>query len=177
MEWSVREQHFKVFENYMDVLKGRSCKYFIPGSSKYHDKKIKKFMDTYKVPFSQEDVIIFLDTTVFRTANEGFLFTTQGIIAKVTMEKLFFLAFAKMERAEVEEIVDEETAAVTRKIKIIFKDGTSQNVFPYDLRIDFFVDYVNDAIMLWNNLEAKDGRTTKLAQAGTVDRDVQKYEE
>lgn len=146
MEWTKREQHFKVFEKYMDAMKGgRSIKYFYPGDSNYHDKKIRKFLETYKIPIPFEEVIVLLDTTVFHSAKEGFLFTTAGVVVKEVMEKLYFLNFAKIDRAELEETVNEDTTEVTSKIKVIFKDGTEKYVLDYDLRKSFFVDYINEA--------------------------------
>ncbi len=150
-DWTPREKHFKVFERYMGVLKGRAGKYFIPGSSNYHDKKIKKFMELYKIPIPFEEVVIFLDTTVFRSAKEGFLFTTEGVVVKMDMDKLTFLSFAKMEKAELEEIKDPDTAIVTEKILVTFKDGTTKHVLDYDIRKNFFVDYLNDALEQYKN--------------------------
>ena len=88
MELTKRERYFKVFEKYMDGMKGRSVKWFVPGFSGYHDHKIRKFMRFYAIPINYEDIIMFLDTTVFRSAKEGFLFTTDGILIKEVMEKL-----------------------------------------------------------------------------------------
>ncbi len=147
MELTKRERYFKVFEKYMDGMKGRSVKWFVPGFSGYHDHKIRKFMRFYAIPINYEDIIMFLDTTVFRSAKEGFLFTTDGILIKEVMEKLYYLKFSEIEDAQLEEITD-DIGVVTSKIRINFKDGTSRNVLDYDVRKYAFVEYVNEALAL-----------------------------
>lgn len=158
MELTKRERYFKVFEKYMDAMKGRSVKWFVPGASKYHDGRIAKFMNYFAVPFEMDDVIMFLDTTVFRTAKEGFLFTTQGIVVKEVMEKLYFLDFSKIDNADLEEFKDEDTSLVTTKIRINFKDGTSRHVLDYDVKKFFFVEYINEAVALTAKIKKEEER-------------------
>lgn len=135
----------KIFDRHVDAMKQRSLKWTFKGSGRWADKRIGKFLKYFYIPVDISEVIGFLDTTVFRTAKEGFLFTASGIFVKEVINKLYYLEFDKIERAEVLEEIDEGYNVHT-SLWIYFKDGTKRQVFDYYLNKRSFADYINEVI-------------------------------
>lgn len=139
------ERVAKIFDRHVDAMKQRTLKWTFKGSSRWGDRRINKFLRYYYIPVDIGEVLGFLDTTVFRSAKEGYLFTVSGIFVKEVINRLYYLEFDKIERAEVLEEIDEGYNVKT-SIWIHFKDGTKRQVFDYYLNKQSFVDYVNDVV-------------------------------
>ncbi len=135
----------KIFDKYVDSLRTRSVKWWFKGDSKRADKKIEKYIKYFCLPIRAGDVIALLDTTVFRTAKEGCLFTNSGILVKEVVSKLYYLEFSKIERAEVLEETDEYYRVKT-SVWVYFTDGTKKQIFDYYFNKYSFVDYINDVV-------------------------------
>lgn len=136
----------KIFERHVDSMKTRSLKWTFPHGSKWGDRRINKFLKYFFIPVSINDVLGFLDTTVFRTGKEGYLFTYEGIFIKEVANKLYYLKYEDIEKAEVEEITD-EYYNVTSKLWVHFKDETKKQVFDYYINRRSFADFINDMVI------------------------------
>lgn len=132
----------KIFNRYADSMKARSLKWTFRGNGRWAVKRINKFLKYFVIPVDISEVIGFLDTTALRTAKEGFLVTASGIFVKEVINKLYYLEYEKIERAEVLEEID-EGYNVNTSLWIHFKDGTKQQVFDYYLNKNFFAEYIN----------------------------------
>lgn len=141
------EQIQKVFDKYADVIRSRSLKWTHPRDSRWGDRRINRFIKYFCIPITLDEVIALLDTTVFRTAKEGCLFTYSGVFVKEVVEKLYYLEYAKIERAEVLEERDEYYNVET-SLWVHFKDGTKRQIFDYYLNRQFFADFINDVVKI-----------------------------
>ncbi|MGN0403353.1 MAG: hypothetical protein ACI4HQ_14005 [Acetatifactor sp.] len=135
-----------IFDRHVDSMKTRSLKWTFPHNSKRGDKRINKFLKYYFIPVDVDEVMGFLDTTVFKTGKEGYLFTVEGIFIKEVINKLYYLKYEDIEQAEVEEITD-EYYNVTTKLWVHFKDGTKKQIFDYYINRRTFADYINDIVV------------------------------
>ena len=102
-----RAQIKKIFDRHVDSMKTRSLKWTFRRESRWGDRRIAKFIRYFCLPIKPDDVLGFLDTTVFRTGKEGYLFTYEGIIVKEVANKLYYLQFSKIKNAEIERVTDE----------------------------------------------------------------------
>ncbi len=136
-----------LFYKYLATMKARSLKWTLKGETRRGDKRILKFIKYFCLPIEVSETIALLDTTLFRTCKEGYLFTTSGIIIKETMNKLYYLKFADIEQAEVQELRDEGYNLIT-SIWVHFKDGTKRQMMDYYINKYSIVDYINSAIEL-----------------------------
>lgn len=135
-----------LFDKYADMMKARSLKWYRPMNSKWDIRKIERFLRNFSIPLTPSDVIAFLDTTILKRATEGMLYTYKGILIKETMNKLYYLEYDKIERAELVEKFDDAGYVTYSKVHIYFKDGTEKTVFDYDIRKTFFVEYINEVV-------------------------------
>ena len=143
--WTTKQQTMaKIFDKYCNSMKVRSLKWYFPTGSKWAMRKINKFMAFFAIPLKLWDVVAFLDTTTFRTGKEGMLFTKDGIFIKEALNKLYYIAYEKVEKAEIIEKFDEAGYLVSSELYVHYKDGTKQLVFDYDIRKLFFAEYIND---------------------------------
>ena len=142
-----------LFGKYSDMLKVRSARWFFEEGSKWDRRKISKFLRYFCVPMKEEETVALLDTTLFRTAKEGMLFVKKGIIVKEPLNRLYYLEYSKIQRAEVREKYNDAGHLTESRTVICFKDGTERNVFDYYVRKNFFVDYVNEAAKIFAEQE------------------------
>ena len=136
----------KIFDRHVDSMKTRSLKWTFRRESRWGDRRIAKFIRYFCLPIKPDDVLGFLDTTVFRTGKEGYLFTYEGIIVKEVANKLYYLQFSKIKNAEIERVTD-EYYQTTITVWVNFLDGTRKQIFDYDINRDAFVDYINDVVI------------------------------
>lgn len=143
--WTPSQQIIaKIFDKYCSSMKVRSLKWYFPMGSRWSVRKINKFMTFFAIPLKGWDVVAFLDTTVFRTGKEGMLFTKDGIFVKEALNKLYYVAYEKIERAEIVEKFDDAGYLISSELFVHYKDGTRQLVFDYDIRKTFFAEYLNE---------------------------------
>lgn len=141
-----RAQIKKIFDRHVDSMKTRSLKWTFRRESRWGDRRIAKFIRYFCLPIKPDDVLGFLDTTVFRTGKEGYLFTYEGIIVKEVANKLYYLQFSKIKNAEIERVTD-EYYQTTVTVWVNFLDGTRKQIFDYYINRDAFVDYINDVVI------------------------------
>ena len=141
-----RAQIKKIFDRHVDSMKTRSLKWTFRRESRWGDRSIAKFIRYFCLPIKPDDVLGFLDTTVFRTGKEGYLFTYEGIIVKEVANKLYYLQFSKIKNAEIERVTD-EYYQTTVTVWVNFLDGTRKQIFDYYINRDAFVDYINDVVI------------------------------
>ena len=141
-----RAQIKKIFDRHVDSMKTRSLKWTFRRESRWGDRRIAKFIRYFCLPIKPDDVLGFLDTTVFRTGKEGYLFTYEGIIVKEVANKLYYLQFSKIKNAEIERVTD-EYYQTTITVWVNFLDGTRKQIFDYYINRDAFVDYINDVVI------------------------------
>lgn len=141
-----RAQIKKIFDRHVDSMKTRSLKWTFRRESRWGDRRIAKFIRYFCLPIKPDDVLGFLDTTVFRTGKEGYLFTYEGIIVKEVANKLYYLQFSKIKNAEIERVTD-EYYQTTVTVWVNFLDGTRKQIFDYYIKRDAFVDYINDVVI------------------------------
>ena len=141
-----RAQIKKIFDRHVDSMKTRSLKWTFRRESRWGDRRIAKFIRYFCLPIKPDDVLGFLDTTVFRTGMEGYLFTYEGIIVKEVANKLYYLQFSKIKNAEIERVTD-EYYQTTVTVWVNFLDGTRKQIFDYYINRDAFVDYINDVVI------------------------------
>ena len=141
-----RDQIKKIFDRHVDSMKTRSLKWTFRRESRWGDRRIAKFIRYFCLPIKPDDVLGFLDTTVFRTGKEGYLFTYEGIIVKEVANKLYYLQFSKIKNAEIERVTD-EYYQTTITVWVNFLDGTRKQIFDYYINRDAFVDYINDVVI------------------------------
>lgn len=135
----------KIFDRYAEAMRTRSLQWTFRGSGRWAEKRINKFLKYFFIPVDISEVIGFLDTTSLRTGKEGFLVTASGIFVKEVINKLYYLEYAKIERAEVLEEID-EGYNVSTSLWIYFKDGTKQQIFDYYLNKNSFAEYINEIV-------------------------------
>ena len=141
-----RAQIKKIFDRHVDSMKTRSLKWTFRRESRWGDRRIAKFIRYFCLPIKPDDVLGFLDTTVFRTGKEGYLFTYEGIIVKEVANKLYYLQFSKIKNAEIERVTD-EYYQTTVTVWVNFLDGTRKQIFDYYINRDALVDYINDVVI------------------------------
>lgn len=145
--WTEKQRTIeRIFNKYCNSIKVRSLKWYFPSGSKWGRKRIDKFMTYFAIPLKQWDVVAFLDTTVFKTGKEGMLFTKDGIFVKEALNKLYYIAYAKLEKTEIIEKYDDAGYMISTETFVCYKDGTKQLVFDYDIRKLFFTEYLNEVI-------------------------------
>ena len=132
----------KIFDKYADAMRTRSLKWTFPRESRWGDRRIAKFIKYFCLPIKTEDVLGFLDTTVFRTGKEGYLFTYEGIVVKEVANKLYYLPFSKIKEAEIQKVTD-EYYQTTITVWVNFLDGSKKQIFDFYIKRDAFVDYIN----------------------------------
>ena len=132
---NIKDAYMDLFERYAERMKGRSLKWYVPGNSKYVDKKIKKFIKNFFVPLEWDDVLAFLDTTIFKTSKEGLLFTTKGIFIKEPLEKIYYIGYDEVEQVGYHIELDKYEREV-KTIEVTYKDGRVRRVLDY-----YFVIY------------------------------------
>lgn len=135
----------KTFDQYLDVLKSRGLKWTIPRDSRWGDRRINRYLKYFSLPIRMDEVLGLLDTTVLRTGKEGYLFTTSGIVVKEVINKLYYLKFSLIDRAEVLEERDEYYNFKT-SVWVYFKDGTKRQVFDFYINKYFYVEYINAVV-------------------------------
>lgn len=145
-----RENMCSIINKYAGAMKVRSVKWYSRGGGKTADKKIDKFIRYFVLPIKAEEAITFLDTTVFRTAKEGMLFTESGIIVKEPIERLYYLKYSDISGAEVVDRINEDGWKVSSDLMVYFKDGTERKMFDGYIKREFFADYLNEAVKLVN---------------------------
>lgn len=145
----------KIFDRHVDAMRNRSVKWVYRGDGRRADRKIDKYLKYYCLPIDGSEVIALMDTTVFRTGKEGYLFTESGIIVKEVISKLYYLKFSEIARAEVLEERD-EYYRVKSSVWVHFKDGTKKQIFDYYINKYTFVEYINDVIAGYGAKDDKD---------------------
>lgn len=140
-----QEKVLKVFDRYADSIRVRSQKWTFYRESRWGDRRIKKYLKYFALPISPEEVIALMDTTIFRTGKEGLLFTYSGIVIKEVLNKLYYIRYDQIERAELLEVRDEYYNLET-SVWIHFKDGTKKQIFDYYFNKYSFVEFINAVI-------------------------------
>lgn len=135
----------KIFDRYAEAMRTRSLQWIFRGSGRWAERRINKFLKYFFIPVDISEVIGFLDTTSLRTGKEGFLVTASGIFVKEVINKLYYLEYEKIERAEVLEEID-EGYNVSTSLWIHFKDGTKRQIFDYYLNKNSFAEYINEIV-------------------------------
>ncbi len=146
MDMNFREDMCRIFNKYAGAMKVRSLKWYSRGGGKTADRKIERFIRYFVLPITSEEVISLLDTTVFKTGKEGMLFTFSGILIKEPLNRLFYLKYCELERAEVVDVINEDGWKESSDLMVYFKDGTERKLFDGYIRKNFFADYVNESI-------------------------------
>lgn len=144
-----------IFEKYCDTLKAKNLRWYFAVGSRWDKRKIEKFLKYFCIPKKLEDVVAFLDTTVFKTSKEGLLFTKEGIIVKEPLNKLYYLEYSKLQEAEVVEEYNDAGYLTDSKLIVHFRDGNERIVFDYYIRKHFFVDYINEVVLFLSGFEPK----------------------
>lgn len=135
-----------VFGEHLELMRAKSQHWFFKGNSRWADNRIRKFLEYFAIPIDPEEVIALMDTTIFHTAKEGYLFTTSGIVIKDLLYKLCYLDFSQVEQAEVIEQFDENTYSTTTTTCAHLKDGTDMRLPDYYINNRALVHYINDVI-------------------------------
>ena len=140
------EKMQSIFDKYSDMIKGKSLRWYFSTGSKWDKRKIDKFLKYFCIPMKRDEVVALLDTTLFKSAKEGLLFTKKGIVVKEPLNKLYFLEYSKIKEAELQEEYNDAGYLTDSKLIIHFKDGTDRIVFDYYIRKYYFVDYINEVV-------------------------------
>ena len=74
------------------------------------------------------------------------LFTFSGILIKEPLNRLFYLKYCELERAEVVDVINEDGWKESSDLMVYFKDGTERKLFDGYIRKNFFADYVNESV-------------------------------
>lgn len=135
----------KIFDRYAEAMRTRSLQWTFRGNGRWAERRINKFLKYFFIPVDISEVIGFLDTTSLRTGKEGFLVTASGIFVKEVINKLYYLEYEKIERAEVLEEID-EGYNISTSLWIHFKDGTKRQIFDYYLNKNSFAEYINEIV-------------------------------
>lgn len=136
----------KAFGEHLELMRAKSQHWFFKGNSRWADNRIRKFLEYFSIPIDQENVIALMDTTLFHTAKEGYLFTTSGIVIKDLLYKLCYIDFNRVEQAEIVEEYDEKNYTTTVYARAHLKDGTDMRLPDYYIKSRALVRYINDAI-------------------------------
>lgn len=136
------ERRNAIFGKYVSAMKVKSLKWTFKNESKWGDRRISRYIKYFCLPIDSSEVMGLLDTTIFRSGKEGYLFTTSGIFVKEVANKLYYLDFERLDHAEVEEKVDEYYRS-TYILWAYFKDGSKRRMFDYYLNRESFADYIN----------------------------------
>lgn len=143
-----REDMCRVFNKYAGTMKVRSVRWYSRGGGKTADRKIDKFIRYFVLPIKAEEVISLLDTTIFRTAKEGMLFTVSGIVVKEPLNRLYYLKYADILRVEVVDRINEDGWKVASDLIVYFRDDTERKMFDGYIKKSFFADFLNEAVKL-----------------------------
>lgn len=148
-----RESMCGIINKYAGIMKVRTVKWYSSGGGRTAERKIDKFIKYFVLPIKADEPISFLDTTIFRTAKEGMLFTVSGIIVKEPLERLYYLKYSDISSAEVVDRINEDGWKVSSDLMVYFKDGTERKMFDGYIKKEFFVDYLNEAVKMVNAWE------------------------
>lgn len=140
-----QERVLKAFDKHEGNMKAKNLKWVFKNESRWGDKKIAKYIKYFCLPIDPEEVIALLDTTTFRTAKEGYLFTKSGIVVKEVINKLYYLDFSRIANAEIIEETN-EYYQTTSTVWVNYLDGTKQQIFDYYINKNSFVAYINEVV-------------------------------